>query len=284
MSVNGSPPSATSATALRSSKSPISTRNVEPIAARNALGPNGSAQPSESITPAPNASAERSSVPTLPGSDTRHSARATAALASVSRRRKTPRTRGGWPSAETSASSEGSTSSPATSSSTASNPPARAASTRSSPSTTNRPSLSRQRRSCSLRTSLSFSLSRELIRSGAERRLGALGNRPESLRILDGEIGEHLAVERDLGLLQPGDELVVREPVRPRGRVDAHDPESAERALLVLAVAIRVRERVVDLLLRVAVGGLLQPPVALRLAENLAPLLARGDRTLDARH
>ena len=58
----------------------------------------------------------------------------------------------------------GETFSPATSSSTGSSE--RAASTRSSPSATSSPSLSRQRRSWSLRTSLSRSLSREVIRSG----------------------------------------------------------------------------------------------------------------------
>src|SRR5262249_24608889 len=111
-----------------------------------------------------------------------------------------------------------------------------------------------------------------------------LGDRPERLRVLDREIGQHLTVEVDLRFLQPGDELVVRKPVRPSAGVDAHDPEPPERPLLVLAVAIRVRERVVDLLLRVTVGGLLQPPVALCLTEHLAPLFARRNRTLHAWH
>src|SRR5207244_10822190 len=91
-------------------------------------------------------------------------------------------------------------------------------------------------------------------------------------------------VERDPGLAAAGDELVVREPVRPRSRVDAHDPEPAERPLPVLPVSIRVDERVLDLLLGVLVGGLLDPPVALRLLENLAPLLACVDRALHSRH
>src|SRR5437867_2232060 len=68
-----------------------------------------------------------------------------------------------------------------------------------------------------------------------------------------------------------------------RGRVDPHDPEAAERALLGLAVAIGVDERVLDLLLRVAVARLLEPPVALRVLQDLAPLLAGMDGSLDAR-
>src|SRR5205085_7787951 len=79
-------------------------------------------------------------------------------------------------------------------------------------------------------------------------------------------------------------ELVVREPVLPRRSVDADDPEPAEIALLVLAVAVRVMKRVLDLLLRVAIRGLLEPPVALRLGKNFAALLARVDGTLDAWH
>src|SRR3954452_5666866 len=118
----------------------------------------------------------------------------------------------------------------------------------------------------------------------SERRLRLVGDVTERLRILDGEVGEHLAVELDLRLPKSRDELVVREAVRARPRIDAHDPEPPECALLVLAVAVRVRERMVDLLLRIAVRGLLQPPVALRLAEDLAALLARRDRPLDSRH
>ncbi len=53
--------------------------------------------------------------------------------------------------------------------------PPRAASTMSSPSATNRPSLSRQRRSASLRTSLSFSLSHDVITTGAASCTGRSG-------------------------------------------------------------------------------------------------------------
>ena len=69
-----------------------------------------------------------------------------------------------------------------------------------------------------------------------------------------------------------------------RGRVDAGDPEPPERALLRLPVAVGVDERVLDLLLRVPVAAALEAPVALGLLEDLAPLLARVDRSLDSRH
>src|SRR5262249_49622644 len=82
----------------------------------------------------------------------------------------------------------------------------------------------------------------------------------------------------------PGDELVVREPVRPRAGVDPHDPQAAERTLAVLPVAVGVDERVLDLLLRVLVVRALETPVALGLLEHLATLLARADRSLHAGH
>ena len=70
------PPWATSAVHGRgaSSNGASGTRKIAPADARSAFGPVGSAQPAESATPAPNASAVRSSVPTLPGSPTCQSA------------------------------------------------------------------------------------------------------------------------------------------------------------------------------------------------------------------
>ena len=135
---------------------------IEPALARSAFGEVGSAQPSDSATAAPNASAVRISVPMFPGSRSRQRASVTARSSQVGRssRRYTAITRGGWPAVATSASSFGSTSSPARSRSTGG---AVAAATASSPSTKKRPSLSRQRRSCSLRTSLRRSLSRETV-------------------------------------------------------------------------------------------------------------------------
>src|SRR5262245_44423637 len=72
----GKPPRATIAIRGRgaSSKRPTGTRKTAPAEARSALAPVGSVQPGESQTDAPNASAQRRSVPTLPGSPTRQRA------------------------------------------------------------------------------------------------------------------------------------------------------------------------------------------------------------------
>ena len=106
---------ATSATRVpaASSNRPSGTRKIAPGRARAApSAPVGSAQPSESATEAPNASAVRISVPTFPGSATCQSASATGRCSHAGRsaRRKTPITRGGCASVETPASSSGSTS------------------------------------------------------------------------------------------------------------------------------------------------------------------------------
>ena len=61
------------------------TRQIDPAEARSALGPVGSAQPSDSATAAPNASAVRISVPTLPGSARRQSASVTGRASAAGR-------------------------------------------------------------------------------------------------------------------------------------------------------------------------------------------------------
>ena len=100
----------------------------------------------------------------------------------------------------------------------------------------------------------------------------------------DRDVGERLAVELDTRLVQTGDELVVRQAVLARRSIDPDDPELPERPLLVLAVAVGVGERVLDLLLGVRVVRVLEAPVPLRLLQDLAALLARRDRTLHPGH
>jgi hypothetical protein len=83
---------ATSATVGRGSSSTRATRTtgtqkIAPIDARTALKPYGSAVPGPSATlAAPNASAERSTAPTLPGSPTPHSATHTGPTAAGAQR------------------------------------------------------------------------------------------------------------------------------------------------------------------------------------------------------
>ena len=143
------------------------TRKIAPADARSARGPSGSAHSGESATPAPNASAVRSSVPTFPGSATCQSASTTSRAAvgrsarpvdadhprrhdrasrprRAARERRSHRRRGARP---------------------ARCPAAAAASTRSSLSTAKSPVSSRcLRPERSFRTSRSFSFWRDSIR------------------------------------------------------------------------------------------------------------------------
>ena len=60
--------------------------------------------------------------------------------------------------------------------------------------------------------------------------LGHLGQPAEGVRVAHGEVGEHLPVDLDAGLLEPRHEPAVAQAVDPRRRVDAGDPERAELA------------------------------------------------------
>src|SRR5438132_1559702 len=56
-------------------------------------------------------------------------------------------------------------------------------------------------------------------------RRGALDDRGKRLRVDDRDVREHLAVQRDLRLLQAGDEARVGDAVQARSRVDTGDPQ-----------------------------------------------------------
>ncbi len=64
----------------------------------------------------------------------------------------------------------------------------------------------------------------------------------ESGGIVESEVGEHLAVDLDTGFVDKAHELAVAEVLHAGSGVDALNPESAEVALLVLAVAVSVGE------------------------------------------
>ncbi len=70
--------------------------------------------------------------------------------------------------------------------------------------------------------------------------------------IVDGEVGEDLAIGFDAGGFEAFDEARVGETFGPRGGVDALRPESAELAFAAFAVAVFVGERLADGVLGVA--------------------------------
>src|SRR5690606_7998047 len=106
-------------------------------------------------------------------------------------------------------------------------------------------------------------------------RLGDLDESVERGRVVDGQVGEDLAIDLDLGGLQTLDEPVVRDALGAGGRVDPLDPQTTEVALLGLAVVVRVDQRVGDLLLGLAVQTRTLTPVAGGALEDYAALLLR---------
>src|SRR5258706_8462978 len=78
---------------------------------------------------------------------------------------------------------------------------------------------------------------RRLLR---QMRADLFDNAVEGLGVADGQFAEHLAVERDAGGDGGGDEAVVGDAALAEGGVEAADPEGAEVALLLAAVAVGV--------------------------------------------
>src|SRR3954466_10736756 len=112
---------------------------------------------------------------------------------------------------------------------------------------------------------------------GSRRLPGALRKTSEGLGVANGDVGQHLAVELDLRELQTVHELAVGKAFLARGGVDALDPQAAELALAVLAVAVGVGARLEELLLCALVARVLLAAVALGPLQNRPALLARVD-------
>jgi hypothetical protein len=101
---------------------------------------------------------------------------------------------------------------------------------------------------------------------------------------VDGHVGEDLAVEVDVGLLQAGHELAVRHAETAGRRVDAGDPELAKDALLGAAVAIGVLPGAHHRFLGDAKDVLATSAEALGEGEDLLVAGTGGDAAFDARH
>src|SRR3977135_1234685 len=70
-----------------------------------------------------------------------------------------------------------------------------------------------------------------------QRGLGLFSDRLERRRLVDGEIRQHLAVDRDARLGKAVDKDAVGHAERTHGGIEALNPQRAEGALLALAVA-----------------------------------------------
>src|SRR5206468_4262461 len=99
-----------------------------------------------------------------------------------------------------------------------------------------------------------------------------------------GDVREDLAIELHAGQLEAMHEGAVAHAVLARGGVDASDPEAAEVALAVAAVAVRVGVRLHHRFLGALVVRVRLAAVALGQVERLAALLLGVDGALDAGH
>jgi large subunit ribosomal protein L20 len=102
--------------------------------------------------------------------------------------------------------------------------------------------------------------------------------------VVHGQVGQDLAVDLDACQLQTLDQAVVGHPVSAGRRVDTRDPQLAEVALAVLAVAVGILHRVQHLLLGLAVQARTLSTVATGLLEQGTALLLGIDCPLDACH
>ena len=99
----------------------------------------------------------------------------------------------------------------------------------------------------------------------------------ERLRVVHGEVGEHLAVEADVLLRELAHELGIGDAVLTAGGVDSLDPQSAEIALLGLAVTVCVGETFLVGVLRNRPNIPSRQEVAFGLLEDLLAARPGGD-------
>src|SRR5690606_29358490 len=117
-----------------------------------------------------------------------------------------------------------------------------------------------------------------------ESALGLLGDRAKRGGIVDGDVGQGLAVQGDVRLEQPIHEAAVAQAVHAGRGVDAHDPQAAELALLLLAADVRVLLGLGDGLLGDAEDLATGVVVALRELDDFLVTAARRYTTLDSCH
>src|SRR6478672_7492477 len=116
---------------------------------------------------------------------------------------------------------------------------------------------------------------------------GGLGGRDERVErgdVVDGQVGEDLAVDLDARQVQALDEAVVGQALGASRSVDALDPQLAEVALVLAPVVVAVDQRVGDLLLRLAVEARALAPVTAGALEDYPALLLGVHCPLDACH
>lgn len=106
----------------------------------------------------------------------------------------------------------------------------------------------------------------------------------ESLFICDSELGKHLSVEIDAGLLETVDELAVINAVLFAGCRDSGDPESTEVSLFHLSAGESVVTALHHLLFRHFKMSVFIAPITLRELQDLLSSFSRCESRFDSCH
>ena len=114
--------------------------------------------------------------------------------------------------------------------------------------------------------------------------LRGLNEGGEGLRVVDGELGEHLAVDRDAALLEAIHEFGIADVVETAGRVDAADPELTEVALDQAAGDVSVAIGVEDLLFGGLEEKMLRTEVTFRFLKDSLPAGTGNGATFNSSH
>src|SRR5712672_3888263 len=117
-----------------------------------------------------------------------------------------------------------------------------------------------------------------------QRGLGLFSDRLERRRLVDGEIRQHLAVDRDARPGEAVDKDAVGHAERTHGGVEALDPQCAEGTLLALAIAEGVLPGLLDRGLGGADGVLAPAVKTLGGLVDFLVLGVRGHTAFNARH
>jgi hypothetical protein len=116
------------------------------------------------------------------------------------------------------------------------------------------------------------------------RRVGFFNEGTESRRIVDSDVGQHLAIQIDARALEAIDELAVRDFGRAAGCIDAHDPQRTEIPLLKPAPDVPIPQRLFDGLLCGAVQLRLGEKITLRAAKCFVAIVSPIGPSFDSWH
>ncbi len=119
---------------------------------------------------------------------------------------------------------------------------------------------------------------------GLQRVLGFGDQAGKGDLVADGEVGQDLAVELDVGGVQTLDEAAVADAVGARGGVQTNDPDGAEVALLLAAGTEGVEPGVMDGFFRVAEELGFVTEVTFGVTEDLLPAFAGSGGICGTRH